>query len=79
MRNSRVGVCGGTPSTEMSLSLRTALLDSLLFTLAVQFVLTEGGKVHVIGSSDKLRSFGFLYHGHVVLFRTGDDYTTSNF
>ena len=47
----------GTPMSEMPLSLRTALLDSLLFIVAAQFVLTEGGKVHVIGSSDKLRSF----------------------
>ena len=45
----------------MPLSLRTVLFDSLLFILAAQFVLTQGGKVHVIGLSDKLRSFGFLY------------------
>ena len=64
-----MGVCGGDRDSNdrMSPSLRTALLDSLLFILAVQFVLTQGGKVHVIGSSDKLRSFGFLYLRHVVL------------
>ena len=56
-----VDVCGGGDNDRMPLSLRTALLDTLLFILAAQLVLTQGGKVHVIGSSDKLCSFGFLY------------------
>ena len=56
----------GDTTTEMPLSLKTALLDSLLLILAAQFVLTEGGKVHVVLCEPQPIS------------RTGHDHTTSN-
>ena len=50
----------------MSLSLRTVLLGGLPFILSAQFVLTEGGKVHVVLCEPQPIS------------RTGHNHTTSN-
>ena len=39
-------------SQKMPMIPRTALLNSLLLIVAVQLAVTDGGKVHVVGSSE---------------------------
>ena len=43
----------GVVRTEMPMIPRTALLNTLLLILAVQLAITDRGKVHVEGFSDK--------------------------